>query len=323
MYYIFIQGVQMEIKVILLKDRKQHVIEKAHQLFIDKGFQATSIQDILEFSGISKGTFYNYFSSKNELLIAIFKTIFKKMDIERNKLLIGQDPADIEIFIKQMELQMKSNKKNKLFALFEEVFFSNDKEMKEFLKRGQMMMLRWVYQRFIDLFGEAKKPYLLDCAIMFMGMVQLNLHFDFLANGEHTKIHRVVKFSVNRIVKMIDEVAESGEQLLNPELLETWFPNCQKSDHLFKEELIHTTNEIKKTINKEVQVQEAQVKYYELLDFVLDELLQSREPRKFIIESALLTLTTELDFINKVDLSQLNDLVTSFFSEPEIITQKT
>ena len=63
-----------------MNDRKQHVVNKAHQLFIDKGFQATSIQDILDYSGISKGTFYNYFSSKNELLIAIFKTIFKKLE---------------------------------------------------------------------------------------------------------------------------------------------------------------------------------------------------------------------------------------------------
>ena len=60
--------------MIKMNDRKQHVIKMAHQLFIEKGFQATSIQDILDYSGISKGTFYNYFSSKSELLIAIFKT---------------------------------------------------------------------------------------------------------------------------------------------------------------------------------------------------------------------------------------------------------
>lgn len=86
-----------------MKDRKQHVIKMAHQLFIDKGFQATSIQDILDYSGIAKGTFYNYFSSKNELLIALFTTLYKQMEKERNDLLIGQDPSDIEIFIKQME----------------------------------------------------------------------------------------------------------------------------------------------------------------------------------------------------------------------------
>ena len=66
-----------------MNDRKQHVIKMAHQLFIERGFQNTSIQDILEYSGISKGTFYNYFSSKNELLIALFKEIFKRIKKER------------------------------------------------------------------------------------------------------------------------------------------------------------------------------------------------------------------------------------------------
>ena len=46
-----------------MNDRKQHVVHMAHQLFINKGVQSTSVQDIFEYSGISKGTFYNYFSS--------------------------------------------------------------------------------------------------------------------------------------------------------------------------------------------------------------------------------------------------------------------
>ncbi len=44
-------------------DRKQHVVNMAHPLFINKGVQSTSVQDILEYSGISKGTFFTYFSS--------------------------------------------------------------------------------------------------------------------------------------------------------------------------------------------------------------------------------------------------------------------
>ncbi|MGA9227687.1 MAG: helix-turn-helix domain-containing protein, partial [Mesobacillus sp.] len=70
-----------------MNDRKQLVIDKAHDLFIEKGYQATSLQEILEYSGISKGTFYNYFSSKNELLIAIFKNTYQKIEKERQELI--------------------------------------------------------------------------------------------------------------------------------------------------------------------------------------------------------------------------------------------
>ncbi|MEH7125423.1 MULTISPECIES: TetR/AcrR family transcriptional regulator [unclassified Bacillus (in: firmicutes)] len=40
-----------------MNKQKQHVIDTAHYLFIEKGFQATSIQDILGCRGISRGTF--------------------------------------------------------------------------------------------------------------------------------------------------------------------------------------------------------------------------------------------------------------------------
>src|SRR5690606_34032782 len=121
MYHGFCTVSLIEDKGDYMNDRKQHVVKMAHQLLIDKGFQATSIQDILDYSGISKGTFYNYFSSKNELLIALFKTIYKKLEQDRNELLIGKDPTNIEIFIKQIELQMNTNRTNKLISLFEEV----------------------------------------------------------------------------------------------------------------------------------------------------------------------------------------------------------
>jgi AcrR family transcriptional regulator len=46
----------------------------------------------LTYSGNSIGTFYNYFSSKNELLIALFKKIIKKLNQKLNILLIGGGP---------------------------------------------------------------------------------------------------------------------------------------------------------------------------------------------------------------------------------------
>jgi AcrR family transcriptional regulator len=294
-----------------MNDRKQHVIGMAHQLFIEKGFQATSIQDILEYSGISKGTFYNYFSSKNELLIAIFKTIFKKMDKERDELLIGKDKSDIEIFVKQMELQMKSNKKNKLFTLFEEVMFSNDEDLKQFIKRGHLMMLRWLYNRFIDIFGECKKPFLLDCAIMFMGILHQNLHFKFMANGSGDKIHQVVRYSVDRIIKIVDEVTEAGDLLVEPELLDSWLPDCRKNNQEFQLKLFNTILSLKKTLTND----EEQAKYIELLDFIQEELQHSKTPRKFLINSSLLSLKANQAELWKKELQILEKIIESYFKQ--------
>jgi len=311
-YYNFYTGSLKMIKGDQMNDRKQHVIDAARQLFIDKGFQATSIQDILNYSGISKGTFYNYFSSKNELLIALFKMIYKKIDHERNELLIGEDPANIDIFIKQVELQLKTNRANKLLFLFEEVLVSNDEELKQFIRNGQIRNLQWVYNRFIDIFGEGKKPYLLDCAIMFLGILLHNLKFSRMANKSTTmSLEKIVKYSMNRTLKLVDEVSEAGEQLIPPVVLDEWLPFCQNSHRMFQQELYHTILVLKKALNQN----DEQNKYMELLDFIHDELLNNKKPRKFLVESALSSLNTNRDNLEKIHVQKLNQLVVSFFEQ--------
>ncbi|WP_066052344.1 TetR/AcrR family transcriptional regulator [Robertmurraya korlensis] len=266
-----------------MNDRKQHVINTAHQLFVEKGFQATSIQDILDYSSISKGTFYNYFSSKNELLMAIFRDIQKKFEHERNELLVGKDPADIEVFINQMVLQVKTHRATNLIPLYEEVLFLNDVELKKFIGNIQIRLLRWVYERLNDIFGESNKPYLLDGAIMFTAILHHNLKYERMANRLNSSPERVVRYSVNRLVILMNDVNSTGEQLLPPEILEEWSPSCHKKDKTYHEKLTLEIMSLKKELVKDKDLE----KYVELLDFVQEELLQSDNKRPFVVESAL------------------------------------
>ena len=54
-----------------MNNRKRQIIQACIKLFSEKGFVETSIQEIIEEAKISKGTFYNYFPSKKDCLIAI------------------------------------------------------------------------------------------------------------------------------------------------------------------------------------------------------------------------------------------------------------
>ncbi|MFC5704180.1 TetR/AcrR family transcriptional regulator [Cohnella faecalis] len=44
------------------------IIQTAERLFLEKGFEKTTVQDIVQRMGIAKGTFYHYFKSKDELV---------------------------------------------------------------------------------------------------------------------------------------------------------------------------------------------------------------------------------------------------------------
>ncbi|MFW0781331.1 TetR/AcrR family transcriptional regulator [Rossellomorea marisflavi] len=290
-----------------MKDRKLHVIKMSHQLFIEKGFLATSIQDILNYSGISKGTFYNYFSSKNELLMELFKSIYIKLEKERNDLLIGQSADDLDIFIQQIELQVATNRSNKLLTLFDEVVVLHDEDLKEFFHRGQLRMLRWYYQRFIDLFGEENKTYLLDCTIMFIGILHQNLKYHaFAFEGSDANLHSVVQYSVNRIVRVVEEAAESREQLFDYELIDQWMPDFRDQDPDFQKELHHAILSMKQQPLCDTP------RYTELLEFIRDEMLHHPKPRRFLVESAMDTLRQN-DRFSEEALDKLNLLIHSFF----------
>lgn len=51
--------------------KKQLIMEKSLELFAKQGFEATSVQQITEHCGISKGAFYLSFKSKDELILAL------------------------------------------------------------------------------------------------------------------------------------------------------------------------------------------------------------------------------------------------------------
>ena len=70
---------------------KETIVHESLKLFSLKGFLSTSIHDILEAAGTSKGGFYNHFSSKEDLF---FHVLDKARRIWREKNLAGLDEID-------------------------------------------------------------------------------------------------------------------------------------------------------------------------------------------------------------------------------------
>lgn len=50
------------------QDRENHILEVALELFAHQGYETTSISQIANKAGISKGLIYNYFASKEDVL---------------------------------------------------------------------------------------------------------------------------------------------------------------------------------------------------------------------------------------------------------------
>ena len=61
-----------------MSNTKEHIIEAASRLMHLRGFNHTSIDEVLKESGVGKGNFYYYFKSKEELGYAIIESNLKR-----------------------------------------------------------------------------------------------------------------------------------------------------------------------------------------------------------------------------------------------------
>lgn len=69
-------------------ERKNQILSAAEQVFTQKGLDSARMDDIADETGLSKGTLYLYFKSKDDLIIAIldrfFQGVFKQLEARRN-----------------------------------------------------------------------------------------------------------------------------------------------------------------------------------------------------------------------------------------------
>ncbi|MDU7089175.1 MAG: helix-turn-helix domain-containing protein, partial [Clostridium sp.] len=49
------------------------ILDVSTRLFVEKGYEHTSLQDIINETKLSKGAIYHHFSSKEEIFEAIFR----------------------------------------------------------------------------------------------------------------------------------------------------------------------------------------------------------------------------------------------------------
>ncbi len=73
------------------KSVKGRIVAAAWQLFYEKGYNGTTVDDIIDLSGTSKGSFYYYFNTKDELLNTLsmilddnYEILKEKMDPDMN-----------------------------------------------------------------------------------------------------------------------------------------------------------------------------------------------------------------------------------------------
>jgi AcrR family transcriptional regulator len=69
--------------------RPGEILDAALELFVEKGFAATRLEDVAQRAGVSKGTVYLYFDSKDDLFKAVIRSGMVRAIEEAEKLVAG------------------------------------------------------------------------------------------------------------------------------------------------------------------------------------------------------------------------------------------
>ncbi|HZR40801.1 MAG TPA: TetR/AcrR family transcriptional regulator [Ktedonobacteraceae bacterium] len=80
-------------------DRRAELLNIAREIFAEKGFEATTISEIVARAGVAQGTFYWYFPSKNSLMVALAKEM--RHQIKRTLLNSYSQSEDLQTMIEK------------------------------------------------------------------------------------------------------------------------------------------------------------------------------------------------------------------------------
>ncbi len=266
-----------------MNKRKRLVADQALSLFVEKGIAQTSIQDILERSGISKGTFYNYFSSKHECVWAILEQARYDARMMRGELMIEKDPRDVEVLLEQIAVLSSISRKRGLDAVFEEILHSGDSELKNLVLKYRVYELEWLGERFTEVFEIDQKEIAFEAAVIFYGIMQ-HLMFTKKVIHQNTLEPKTITQSVIIYVKEILRLmVEQGTNVLDSQHLQVYVKSFRNVE-LTAKEVIETLEQFQHADFTRAQQQ--------ITEALLAE-MKGEEPREVVVKALLQAFATE------------------------------
>lgn len=175
--------------------RRNEILDAAERLFVAKGFDQTSTNDILAEVGIARGTLYYHFKSKEEILNAMIQRITENL-VAKAAEIAGQ--KDFPVLGRMTEMMMALNVDSDLgHEIMEQVHKPQNalmhQKMQEGLLAGITPLITGLIEEGISQ-GICQTDYPKETAEMLL--LYSNTAFDDLAEGSHDQ-QRILAFIYN------------------------------------------------------------------------------------------------------------------------------
>ncbi|MGG3160611.1 helix-turn-helix domain-containing protein [Geobacillus stearothermophilus] len=271
-----------------MDERRVRFIETAMKLFAEKGYHATSIQDLVEAWGISKGAFYHHFASKEELLLEVLRYYSEKMVADFTA--SGGDGPEKERFVRQLAAHFSHIREYKDFLrmIMSEQLPKVNPEVERYMFRQHGRLFLWYCTRLTEVYGEAVGPYVYDVAMMTNGIIRQYL-FYFFFREEAFDADEAARFLMRRLDAIVASFTAEERPLLTEESFAPWVKMEEQERERQRERLVSAFAAVREAVNDLDPKQASDV--LEAIAALEEELLgRHAPPRAYIVEALLLYL---------------------------------
>lgn len=194
-----------------MNEKRRAIIEQGMRLFATKGYHSTAMQEIAENAGISKGGIYNHFSSKNELLVEIYRYYYKQIKEKMDAAVRGKDLTPKEMLQSQIEIYIGELLYKKEFILMH----LNDnvgcsKEVEEFLQAVKKDSMKWYRESLIGIYGDQITAHTFDLTIMLRGMTDSYL-YTLLRTNILLPVDELAVYLISRLDDLVEGLLKKRE----------------------------------------------------------------------------------------------------------------
>ncbi|EAG7652937.1 TetR/AcrR family transcriptional regulator [Listeria monocytogenes] len=272
-----------------MKEKKQRIIKSAKEVFQKQGYLKMSVQDMVDAAGISKGTFYNYFTSKEELAIVIFKQEYSVLH-QRLEYTMAQDGAKKDNFTECLKIIIHFYTENGeiLNITFSQTMIDDD--FNAFLQNVRLKNMEWVKYQLLEVYGEETKPYINDITMLLSGMAAMYVFASGSKNVNTGLIERAIPYVVRRLDALVKDILESGEIVFTEADTENLVPDQTMIRKKRLAKLRESLEELNVGIENADIADSDKWQYKESMNALVGEINNNEAPRDFMVQGTLLYL---------------------------------
>ena len=132
--------------------RREELLDTALALFLEHGYERTSVEHITTAVGVAKGTFYHYFATKQELLEQLVERFTDELFAEIEKALDATGGTALDRFraLVNASSGAKLGRKDETLMLTRSLYSDENRELKSRLRDGWMERTRPLIRSIVE-----------------------------------------------------------------------------------------------------------------------------------------------------------------------------